>query len=87
MSSRIEFFLFEDDSPVGGFEAAEPPLTAGDYNYMPFRSVGHYRLVERVRAGNAVQCYCNSAQTRVVFVITAIPSYGRISLSPVGGAG
>jgi hypothetical protein len=54
---------------------------------MPFQRLGHYRFAELLRGGNSMECYCNTAGERVIFEITAIPSYGHATVARVGRAG
>jgi hypothetical protein len=85
--AHVQFFLLEDDGPVGLLEMAGSLISEGEYAYTPMRSVAHYRLGESVRAGLSVPCYCETARGRATFEVVAIPAYGRIAVGDVRNAG
>lgn len=82
MSEPIRFFLLETNGGVGTF-VGDVPRAPGEYPYMPFRSVSHYKLGQKLRAGENVRCYYEQNGHRVIFEVAAIPSYGRLHVTEV----
>jgi hypothetical protein len=52
---KVRFFL--GNEVVGYFED-QPPLSAGQYPYMPFRGPGHLRLVQELARKGPQYCHC-----------------------------
>ncbi len=73
MKSRpdnIEFFF--GHQAVGYFDG-EPPSSAGEYRYMPFRGPGHLRLAEELARKGPQYChYVVNGETRY-FTVARIP--------------
>lgn len=65
---------------AGFLEPDELPPASGQNRYMPVRSVNHYRFVQAVRDKGAAQCYVNSGQQRICFVVRSIPEWGVVDL-------
>lgn len=72
-------FLFGHDV-VGHFED-DPPLSAGEYRYMPFRGSGHYRLAQELRRTGPQYCYyIDNGETRY-FTVVRIPRLHVLEVS------
>ncbi len=79
MPTNLEFLL--DGMKVGYFEAREYPARPGRYRYMPYRSGGHYKMVQQILQQGAARCYYDTGALRVSFTVIAIPEYGTLELS------
>jgi len=72
--------IFEGGA-AGEFLSWGWPNRNGVYKYMPFRSVSHLRLHERLRQTGSAQCYYERAGRKVFFSVVAHPKYGRLQLN------
>jgi hypothetical protein len=69
-TENIQFFF--GHQVVGYFED-QPPSSAGEYRYMPFRGPGHYRLGQELRRKGPQYChYVANGETRY-FTVARIP--------------
>ena len=67
---KIQFFF--GHQVVGYFED-QPPSSAGEYRYMPFRGLGHYRLGQELGRKGPQYChYVANGETRY-FTVARIP--------------
>jgi hypothetical protein len=67
---NVQFFF--GHLVVGYFED-QPPSTAGEYRYMPFRGPGHYLLGQELGSKGPQYChYVANGETRY-FTVTRIP--------------
>jgi hypothetical protein len=82
MSSEQEAktFFFEGN-PVGYFCADELPTTPGQYQYMPYRGVGHSNLGLALSSRGPQRCHYLVAGERQEFTVKSTVSYGRLDLS------
>jgi hypothetical protein len=87
VKDRVDFTLAGDDVQAGYFAPEDVPRQAGEYRYMPYRSVAHLRMSTSLRAGTPVTCWCEVAGERLVFVVTATRGYGRLAVTDVRSAG
>jgi hypothetical protein len=73
----ISFFL-ENGLEVGLIEKI--PEGIHTYQYMPFRSLGHYTLASQIQAGHKVRCYVQTKEYRIDFLVKGIPAYGVLQV-------
>ena len=67
---HVQFFF--GHQVVGYFED-QPPSSAGEYRYMPFRGPGHYRFGQELRRKGPQYChYVDNGETRY-FTVVSIP--------------
>jgi hypothetical protein len=66
---------------VGYFEDAELPSKPGHYRYMPYRGVGHYRLMEALRKGEPQQCHYVVSGAKRQFTVMRWIEYGHLELA------
>ena len=75
---KLEFFYGR--LVVGYFDQGQSPHTPGLHHYVPYRSVGHYKLTQAVRSGDKPLCYYESGGTRVLFQVRDFAEYGVMLL-------
>ncbi|RUT05053.1 hypothetical protein DSM106972_038740 [Dulcicalothrix desertica PCC 7102] len=77
-SQSIEFNL-ESGVEVGIIEKI--PQENGNYQYEPYRGVGHLMMVDQVKAGNKAKCYVLLKGGEVAkFLVTNLPEYGVLQV-------
>ena len=75
---NVRFFF--GNQAVGYFED-QPPSSAGQYPYMPFRGPGHFRLVQELARKGPQYChYVANGETRY-FTVVRIPSLHVLEVS------
>jgi len=67
---NVQFFF--GHHVVGYFED-EPPSSAGEYRYMPFRGPGHYRLGQDLSCKRPQCCHYVARGESRYFTVTRIP--------------
>jgi hypothetical protein len=77
-SERKEFFF--EEYAVGYFED-QPPSSQGQYRYIPFRGLGHYRLVKALASSGSQRCYYLAAGEKRYFTVERIPSLYILEVS------
>ena len=77
MKETAGLFFFKGRA-VGRF--AEYPTCSGDYSYMPYRSVGHLRLLEVKKQGGSPLCTFRATGLEVSFVVEEILSATRLRI-------
>ena len=77
-SGDNEFFFGEDS--VGYFES-QPLSSPGKYRYMPFRGLGHFRLVQALASSGSQRCYYLAAGEKHYFTVERIPSLHVLEVS------
>lgn len=77
-SSRFEF-MFEC-MPVGFFEESDFPARDGTYRYMPYRGLGHYRMVISLKETGMARCSYHRGSEWIGFVVRSRPEYGVLEL-------
>ena len=80
MQSSPENVQFFFGNEVVGYFEEQPPLSAGQYRYMPFRGPGHFRLVQELRKGPQYCHYVADGETRY-FTVERIPSMWVLDVS------
>lgn len=70
--------IFFETGAVGAFRTFRWPRTPGVYRYMPFRSMPHLRMHERLRSAGSARCYYERAGKRVYFTVNGHPKYGQL---------
>ena len=70
-SGDNEFFFGEDS--VGYFES-QSPSSPGEYRYMPFRGLGHFRLVQALASSGSQRGYYFAAGEKRYFTVERISS-------------
>jgi hypothetical protein len=73
-------FFFEGN-PVGYFVAETLPYTPGQYQYMPYRGPGHYKLGIALQSAGPQQCYYIVEGKKRQFKVLGWDSYGLLNLS------
>jgi hypothetical protein len=75
---NIQFFF---GSQVVGYFEDQPPSSAGQYRYMPFRGPGHLCLVQELARKGPQYChYIANGETRY-FTVACIPSVHVLEVS------
>ena len=70
-----------DGISAGRFtEGASYPRAPGTYRYMPYRSLGHLRMHEKLRGMGSARCTCAASEGRMTFLVRACPEYGVLVL-------
>ena len=77
---RSKSFFFQNN-PVGYFQDAELPSRPGTYHYMPYRSVGHYRLHQALQTSGPQRCHYLLNGKERHFTVKSCPAYGRPELA------
>ncbi len=80
MKIRIVEFTYLNQ-PVGCFQT--PPKTSGCYQYEPYRSLGHYELIEQVGAQAKPQCEYSYQNKKRSFQITDSPEPGVLQIENI----
>jgi len=81
MAQKIIIF---DSGAVGEFRTWRWPQRAGIYRYMPFRSVNHLRMGERIREVGSAKCYYERNGQKTFFSVIGSPKYGYLKLAAFG---
>jgi hypothetical protein len=81
----VRTLLFKDRE-AGYFKVDELPSKPGEYRYMPYRSAGHYELIEALRSGEPQRChYLSDGQKRFFLVLRwvkyGVPELGNFDVS------
>jgi hypothetical protein len=76
-------FLLVDHGPAGILLDVPVPREPGRWKYMPYRSVWHYELGQRLRAGETPRCVFEADGARVEFTVASIPEYGVLEVTHV----
>jgi hypothetical protein len=77
-SEHNEFFF--EEHAVGYFED-HCPFSPGQYPYMPFRGLGHFRLVQALASSGSQRCYYVTEGEKHYFTILSIASYGVLQVA------
>jgi hypothetical protein len=78
-SGKNEFFFGEDS--VRYFEG-QLPSSPGEHRYMPFRGLGHLRLVQALASSGSQRCHYLASGDKHYFTVERIP--GRHVLEVYG---
>jgi hypothetical protein len=70
-----------DGGAVGAFQTWRWPQSDGIYKYMPFRSVNHLRMGERIREAGLARCYYERNGRKTFFSVVGRPKYGHLQLA------
>jgi len=73
-------FFFEDNA-VGFFADAELPSGPDIYPYVPYRSLGHYRLRPALEGSGPQRCHFLMDGKERHFRVKSCPAYGRLELT------
>jgi hypothetical protein len=73
--------FFFDEKPVGYFERDQFPSEPGSYPYMPYRGIGHYRLIESLKSSGPQRCHYLIGGTKHYFTVVDCPSQGVLKLA------
>jgi hypothetical protein len=71
----IEFYL-EAGTGIGIIQ--EIPEENGNYQYEPYRGLGHYAMVTQIKSGMKVKCCVQLEDKIIKFLVTDVPEYGVI---------
>ena len=66
---------------AGEFRTWRWPKRDGIYRYMPFRSVNHLRMHERVRESGSARCFYERDGQQIFFSVIGSPKYGHLQLT------
>ena len=77
-AEHVDFF-FERD--VVGYFVDGMPTASGLYSYMPYRGIGHYRLVQALKSAGPQNCYYVVDGQKHGFTVVKIPSYGVLEVA------
>jgi hypothetical protein len=75
---NIQFFF--GSQAVGYFED-QPPSSAGQFRYMPFRGPGHFCLVQELARKGPQYCHYVAGGEARYFTVTRIPGAGVLEVS------
>ena len=78
MAERNRFFL---GTEVVGYFEDQLPSSPGLYRYMPFRGLGHLRLVQALASSGPQHCYYVAEGEPRYFVVQRIPSLHVLQVS------
>jgi hypothetical protein len=70
-----------DGGAVGEFRTWRWPQCDGVYRYMPFRSVSHLRMHERLEETGSARCHYERDGQQVWFSVVGFPKYGHLQLA------
>jgi hypothetical protein len=77
-AEHVDFFFGQD---VVGYFANRAPTEKGQYPYMPYRGIGHYRLEQALTSIGPQKChYVDDGQNRA-FTVIEIASYGVLEVA------
>jgi hypothetical protein len=76
---KPQSFFFEDE-PAGYFEQDRRPSEPGQYRYLAYRGVGHYRLMESLKSSGPQRCYYLVGDTKQFFTVLNCPIQGMLEL-------
>lgn len=71
-------FYLEDGSSIGFIEKV--PEIDGNYQYEPFRGLGHYTMLIQIQASNRVKCYIQTEKKRIEFFVKNAPDHRVIQI-------
>jgi len=77
--SECKEFFFEE-FVVGHFEH-HTPCSPGQYRYMPFRGLAHFRLVQALTSSGSQRCYYVVEGEKRYFTVVTLPSYGILQVA------
>jgi len=77
--SEPQVFFFEDQA-VGYFEHRSHPLQPGSHRYMPYRGIGHYRLIQSVKSSGPQRCYYLDNDAKQFFTVLNCQPSGIIEV-------
>jgi hypothetical protein len=81
MQSGPENIKFFFGHQVVGYFEDQPPSSAGEYRYMPFRGPGHFRLGQELGRKGPQYChYIANGETRY-FTVVRIPRHYILEVS------
>ena len=69
VQEKIEFFF---GSHVVGYFEDQPPLSAGEYPYMPFRGPGHFLLGQELKRKGPQYCHYVTNDENRYFTVARI---------------
>jgi hypothetical protein len=78
MASKTIIF---DGGAAGEFRTWRWPQRDGVYTYMPYRSVSHLRMHERLQQTGSARCHYVRDGRHVWFSVIGFPDYGRLQLA------
>ena len=70
-----------DGGAAGEFRTWRWPHRDGVFRYMPFRSVSHLRMHERLREAGSARCYYERDGRKIFFSVVSFPKYGHLQLA------
>ena len=70
-----------DGGAAGEFRTWCWPKRDGIYRYMPFRSVNHLRMHERVRESGSARCFYERDGQQIFFSVIGSPKSGHLQLT------
>jgi hypothetical protein len=73
--------FFFDGAPVGYFEQEQFPSQPGSYRYIPYRGIGHYRLMQALKSSGPQRCHYPIEGTQHCLAVLNCPSYGVLELA------
>jgi hypothetical protein len=76
---KPESFFFEEE-PAGYFEQTQLPLGPGSYRYIPYRGIGHLRLMQSLKSSGPQRCHYLFNGTKHFFTVLNCPSQGVLEL-------
>ena len=72
---------------VGYFEAIESyPTAPGKYRYMPYRAIGHLKMIEECARDGAARCTYTAKSGTIAFTVRTAGEYGLLEISEIAPA-
>lgn len=72
---------------VGYFEAIDAyPSAPGQYRYMPYRGIGHLKMIEECARAGMARCTYAGAYGTMEFTVRTAGEYGLLEISEIEAA-
>ena len=73
---------------VGYFEAMDAyPSAPGKYRYMPYRGIGHLKMIEECARAGMARCTYAGAHGTMEFTVRTAGEYGMLEISEISEIG
>lgn len=76
---NLEFFF--EGKAVGLFEGFKYPAIDGEYQYEPYRGIGHFEMWKTIKERGIAVCFYIKGNVKVVFNVKDSGKYGKLILT------